>query len=130
MIQEEAAPSSKSTSETHINTRSRLSISLPLKEPTADNTFSAEERPLSPQETCSQLTKFQKVPPSAISSHQLETKDPTLDAQEPMPQLWDTLKMDQKQESDCLQAPEKPFLEAAEPQSVLLLEEEETRNQL
>jgi len=129
MIQEEDVLSSRSISETHINTRSKLSISLPLKEHTVDSTSSVEEKPQLPQETSSQSTKFLKVPPFATSSHQSETKDRTQDVQEHTPPLSDTLKMDQRPESDFHQEPERLFQEAAEPQLVLLLEEEETRSQ-
>jgi hypothetical protein len=76
-----------------------------------------------------QLTKLLKVQLSAILNHLLEIKDLIPDVQEPMQLLLDTQMMEQEQESDFHQVPEKLFLVAAEPLLVLLLVEEETKSQ-
>jgi hypothetical protein len=123
------APSLKSISETHINTNITLSTSSPLKEPTPDNTYSLEERPPSQQVTSSQSTESLKVPPSATSNLPSETRVLTPDAQEPTPPLLDTPMMEAEPESDSHQVPEKPSQASAEPPSVSLPVEEETKNQ-
>ena len=91
--------------------------------------FSAEERPPSPLETFYQSTEFQKVQPSATSNLPLVIRDLTQDAQEPTPPLLDTLMMAARPESDSHQVPERPFQASAEPPSVSLPVEEETRSQ-
>ena len=116
MTQEEGALSLRSTSETHINTKSKLSISLLPKDPTQDSTFSPEEKPLSQPETFSPSAEFLKEPPSVTLSQEWETKEVSQDAQEPMPLSSVILKMVQKQELDCHLVPEKPSMETAEPQ--------------
>ena len=100
-----------------------------LKELTRANISSAEEKLLYQLETYSQSTESQKVPPSATSNHPLEIKELTPDAQEPTPQLLDTLMMEAEPESDFHQVPEKPSQAFAEPPSVSLPEEEETKSQ-
>jgi len=128
MTQEEAALSSRSTSEIHINIRSKPSTSLQLREPTPDNTSFVEEKQPSPLETSFPLTRFQKVPPSAILNPLLEIKDHTPDVQAPMLQLLVTQMTEQRPESDFPQDQERLFLEPAEPLSASLLVEVETKN--
>ena len=76
----------------------------------------------------SQLTESQKVPQSATFNPQLETKDLTPDAQEPMQLLLDILKMDLELESGYPQDQEKLFLEIVELLLELLQGEVETKN--
>ncbi len=128
MIQEEAALSSKSISEILINTKNKLNISWLLKVHIADNTFSAEEKPQSQLETYYQSIKFQKVQPSATLSHQWETREPTQDAQAPMPPLLATLRTEPKPESDFHLDQERPSQASAEPLLVSLLEVDVTKN--
>jgi len=128
MTQEEDAHSSKSTSAIHINIKSRPSTSSLPKEHTADNTSSAVIKPQSPPETFYPSTVSQKVPPSATLNRQSEIRDLTPAAQEPTPLSSVTLMMEPRPESDYPQVPERPFPEAAEPQSESSLEEVETRN--
>ena len=59
----------------------------------------------------------------------MEIKDLIPDVQELMQLLLDIQMMEQEQESDFHQVPEKLFLAAAEPLLVLLLVEEETKSQ-
>ena len=94
MIQEETAPSSRSISEIHINTKSKLNTFWQLKELIQDSMFFAEERPLYQLVTFYLSTRFQKVQPSATLNLQLEIKESTQDVQAPMPPLLDTLMMD------------------------------------
>ena len=129
MIQDVDAPSSKSISETLININTTPSISLPLKEPTLDNIYSLAEKLPSPPETSSQSTESPKVPPSATSSLPLVTKEPTPDALELTPPLSDTPMTEAEPESDFHQVPERPSQVFAEPQSVSLLVEVETKSQ-
>ena len=128
-IQEEDVHSWKSISEIHINTSITPNISSLPKELIPDNIFSVEEKLLSQPVTYSQSAESQKVLPSATSNLPLETKELTPDVQELMPQLSATLMMDQKLESDFHQEPEKPFQVSAEPPSVSLPVEEETKSQ-
>jgi len=130
MILEEVVLSSRLTLEIHINTRSKLSTSSLLRVPTLDNMSSAEEKQLFPQATSFLLIRFQKVLPFAILNHLLEIKDHTLDARVPTLQLWVTLMMEQKPESDYLLAQERLFPEPAELLSASLLEEEEMKSPL
>ena len=116
MIPEEDAPLSRSTSETHINSKSKLSTSSQLKDPTQDSTFLPEEKPPSQPEIFFPSAEFLKEPPSAILSQKLEIKEVSQDAQEPMPPSSVILKMVQKQELDCLLELEKQSMETAEPQ--------------
>lgn len=127
MIQEEEPLSSKSTSRTPINTRKTLNISSLLKVNIQDNTSSAEEKLKSPLETSFPSPISPKEPPSATLSLQSVTKVHTLDAPEPTPLSSDTLK--EKLESDFHLVQERPFPVAAEPQLVLLQEEDEMRSQ-
>jgi hypothetical protein len=76
-----------------------------------------------------QSTESQKVPPSVTFNHLLEIKEPTPDAQEPTPPLLDTLMMEAEPESDSHQEPEKLSQASAEPPSVSLPVEEETKSQ-
>jgi len=94
------------------------------------NISSVEEKLLFPQEMFYQSIKFLKVQPYAILNHQSGTKDLIQDAQEHMPLLLDTQKMDLKLELDYHQEPEKLFQEVAEQQSELLPVEVEIKNQL
>ena len=114
MTQEEDVPSLRSTSETHINTKSKLSISSQLKDLTQDSTFSQEEKPQSQPETFSLSAEFQKVPPSATLNQESETKEVSQDVQEPTPPLWVILKTVQRPESDYPQELEKQSMETAE----------------
>ena len=81
-------------------------------------------------ETYFQSIKFQKVQPSATLNHQLETREPTQDAQAHTPPLLDTLKTELKLESDFLLVQERPFLDSAELQLVSLQAVEEIKSQL
>ena len=119
---------SKSTSEIPINTNITLNTSSQPKVPTAVNTYSLAERPLSQLVTFFLSTESLKVPPSAISSPQLVIRVLTPDVQEPTLPLSDTLMMAAESESDSPQVPERPFPVSAEPPSVLLPEEEETKS--
>ena len=76
-----------------------------------------------------QSTKSLRVQPFAILNPLLATKDLTQDAQEHMPPLLGTPKMEQEQESGFHQDQEKLFQVPAEPQSELLLEVEEMKSQ-
>ena len=95
-----------------------------------DNISSVAEKQQSQLETYYQSTKFQKVQPSATLNHQLETREPTQDAQAHTPPLLDTLKMELKLESDFLLAQERPFLDSAELQLASLQAVEEIKSQL
>jgi len=128
MTQEEAALSSKSTSEIHINTRNKPSTSLQLREHILDNTFSAEGKQLFQLETFSPWIKSQKVPPSATLNPLSEIKDHTLDVQALMQPLLVTPMMELRLESDFHQDQERQVLELAEPLWALLLEEAETKS--
>jgi hypothetical protein len=128
-IPEEDVPSSKSTSETLINTSITLNISSLLKEPTQVNTCSAVEKQPLPLVMSFQSTESHKVPPFATSNLPLVIKDHTQDAQELTPPLLDTLTMAAKPESDSHQVPEKPFQAFAEPQLVSSPVEVETKSQ-
>ena len=88
-----------------------------------------EEKPPSQPVTFSQSAESQKVPPSAISNPQLETKELIPDVQEPTPPSSDTLMMDPRPESDSHQVLERPFQAFAELPSVSLLVEEEMKSQ-
>ncbi len=77
-----------------------------------------------------QLIKSLKVQQFAIFNQMLEIKDHIQDVQELMQLLLDILKMDQEQELDYHQDPEKLFLEIVEQQLELLQVEEEMKNQL
>jgi len=88
-----------------------------------------EEKQPSQSETFSQSTESHKVQLSAILNHQSEIKELIQDAQEHMPPLSDTLMTEAEPELDYHQAQEKLFQEIAEPQSELLLVEEECKNQ-
>lgn len=127
-IQEEVAHLSRSISEILINTSTTPNISSLLKEPTPDNTYSLAERQLFQLVTFSQSTESQKVPPSATSNPPLETRVLTPDVQEPTPPLSDTQMMAAEPESDSHQEPERPFQAFAEPLSVSLPVEEETKS--
>ena len=116
MIPEEDAPLSRSTSETHINSKSKLSTSSQLKDLTQDSTFLLEEKPPSQLEIFFPSAEFLKEPQSATSSQELEIKEVSQDVQEPMPQSSVIQKMVQKQESDYHLEPEKQSMETAEPQ--------------
>ncbi len=128
-IQEEVALSSRSISETHINTSITPNISSLLKELTPDNISSAEEKPPSQPVTSSQSTESQKVPPSATSNLPSEIKEHTPDVQEPTPPLSDTQMMEAEPESDSHQEPERPSQAFAELPLVSLPVEEETKSQ-
>ena len=116
MIPEEDVPLSRSTSETHINSKSKLSTSSQLKDLTQDSTFLLEEKPPSQLEIFFPSAEFLKEPQSATSSQELEIKEVSQDVQEPMPQSSVIQKMVQKQESDYHLEPEKQSMEIAEPQ--------------
>ena len=125
---EETAPSSKSISETLINTKSKLSTSWQPRALTQASTSFAAEKPLSQLATYSLSTKSQREQPSATSNHRLEIRENTQDVQAPTPPSSVTLTTDLRPESDCPQAPERLFLETAELQSASLLVEVETRS--
>jgi len=129
MTQEEDAPSLRSTSETPINTRKKLSTSLQLREPTLDSTSSLAEKPPSQPETSSPSVKSLKEPLSATSNPQSVIRAATPDAQELTPPSSVTPKMAPRPESDFPQAAERPSTETAEPPSESLLVEEETKSQ-
>ena len=116
MTQEEDVPSLRSTSETHINTKSKLSISSQLKDPTQDSTFSQEEKLPSQPETFSPSAEFQKVPPSATLNQESEIKEVSQDVQELTLPLSVILKTVQRPESDYPQELEKQSTETAEQQ--------------
>ena len=128
-IQDVDAHSSKSISETLINTSTTLSTSSPLKEPTLDSMSLPEERLPYQLEMSFQLTESQKVPPSATLSLQLVIKELIPDVQELTPPLLDTLMTEAEPELDSHQVPEKPFQGFAELPSVSLQVEEETKSQ-
>ena len=88
-----------------------------------------EEKPLYLSETFFQSTKSLKVLLSATFNPLLEIRDHIPDAQEPMPLLSGTLKMEAEPELDSHQAQEKLSLEVVELPLVLLLVEEEMKNQ-
>ena len=125
---EEAAPSSKSISETPININTTPSTSSPLKEPTPDNICLQAEKPPSPPATSSPSTESPKVPPSATSNPQSVTRAPTPDAQEPTPPSLDTPMTAAEPESDSPQVPEKPSPATAEPPLVSSPVEVETKS--
>jgi hypothetical protein len=93
-ILEEAALLLKLTSEIHINTKSKLSTSLLLRELILANTFSAEGKQLFLLATFFPSIKFLKVPQSATSSLLWEIKDHIRDVQVPMQQSWGTPMME------------------------------------
>ena len=89
-----------------------------------------EGKPPSLLEIASQLTEFQREPPSATSNLLLETRAHTPGAQAHMRPLLVTQKMAQELELDYHQDRGKLFQEAAELQLELLQVEAETRSQL
>jgi hypothetical protein len=92
--------------------------------------YSAEEKLPYQLVTFSQSIEFHKVQPSATLNHQSEIKDHIQDVQALMPQLLDTLTMDQEPESDYHQDQEKQFQVFVELLLVLLPVEVEMKNQL
>ena len=127
-IQDVDVLSLKSTSEIPININITLSTSLLLKELIVDSISLLAERPLYLLETFFQSTESLKVLPFATSSLLLETRVLTPDALALMPPLLDTPMMAAEPESDCHQEPEKLFPVSAEPQSVSLPVEAETKS--
>jgi hypothetical protein len=128
-IQDVDVLSLKSTSEIPININITLSTSLLLKELIVDSISLLAEKLPSPLEIFFQSTESLKVPPFATLSLLLETRVLTPDAQEPTPPLSATPMMEAEPESDSHQVPEKPSQASAEPLSVSLPVEEETKNQ-
>jgi hypothetical protein len=128
-IQDVDVLSLKSTSEIPININITLSTSLLLKELIVDSISLLAERPLYLLVTFCQSTESLKVPPFATSSLLLETRALTPDALALMPPLLDTPMMAAEPESDSHQEPERPFPVSAEPQSVSLPVEAETKSQ-
>ena len=123
------APWSKSISGIHINISTTLNISSLPKELIPDNICSAEEKQLFQQVTFSPSTESPKEPPSATSSHQLETKAHIPDVQAPTPPSSDTPMMAAGPESDFHPAQERPSQASVELPSVSLPVEEETKSQ-
>ena len=128
-IQDVDVLSLKSISEIPININITLSTSLLLKELIVDSISLPVERPLYLLVTFCQSTESLKVPPFATLSLLLETRALTPDALALMPPLLDTPMMAAEPESDSHQEPEKPFPVSAEPQSVSLPVEAETKSQ-
>jgi len=102
--------------------------SLPLKEPTPDNSSTVEPKLKLIPETFYLLEKSLKVPLFAILNKDLETEEPSLKPLEPTVLLSDTPKMDKEPELDYPLEKENLFLKLVEPPSELLLEEEELIN--
>jgi hypothetical protein len=101
---------------------------LQLKVLTPGNTYLLAERPLSQLVTYFLSTESLKVPPFATSNLLSVIKVPTPDALELMPPLLDILMMAAEPESDSHLVPEKPSQVFAEPLSVSLPVEEETKS--
>jgi len=129
MIQVEVHPSHKLCSEMCIDIKKTKYISYQLKELILDNLFIVDKKHKLLSEMFYQLIKYQKVPLLPMLKEKLVIVDVSVKPQEPTVQLLDTLKMEQKPESDYHQVPEKLFLETADVPLELLPVVEEPINQ-